>query len=292
MAAVAWPSTLPKPSSDVFSFTHKRMGNTLAFASGRHRVVPNRSTPSSQVLTANLSFRLTLAEYDIFCVFYDDNWIDLAPQSDTLTFSISGVTWEGWPISQVNLRRDVNTWEVSFSFEFFFPYQAYTFSAIESDALSPVWPTDEFPFLEGASFKRIVRGEYNNADNLKPSKAVVYDDSFVKGQLTLKEASIDRIFRFYQWWLLYCRAGAVSFRIPSGKLPIGTISGFTPGPLDYYAGKIVSPPSASFSGGFGTITAEVVLTPYPVQFTSSFYLVTNNGDFFGTNGSNRILGVT
>lgn len=302
MALVSWPSTLPIPSTS-FSFSHKKMGNTLTFGSGRRRVTQTRMLPFDPsvpvgtfganllLLNVSMSFVLTLPEYLIFAEFYDERWKRFTPQEDRLSFAISGYGWEGWPTSAVKTVRNDNTWSVSFDFECFVDYDPFMFSSDETDSVNPMWPVDEFDFNIGAKFSRASRDSMSTADNLLLSRTVVPDDNFVVGEISLRQAPISRIFRFVSWWLGYCRAGALPFKLPATNLDLGQLNGVLTGPTEFYKGKILGPPEVSFDSYFGTASVSVVLCPYATDVHASALLISNTGAWFVTDTGNHLLGV-
>lgn len=288
---VPWPETLPTPSASGFAFTQKKLGNTLAFASGRRRVTRTR-TFDNFLFEVNMSFTFTLSEYEDFAIFYDANWKNFAPQKDQLQLSVAGYTWNGWPSSEVTFTVGDNVWQVAFSFECFAIMPPYSdFSSEESDPTSPLWPLSEFPLLEGGVFKRISRDTIALSDNLILSKTIVPDDNFVTGEISVRQAEFNRIFRILYWWIMYCKAGALAFRLPATALDLGTLNGVSfHNTSNLYKGWIVAPPKVTFDGLFGTAALSIVLCPYKTPIQSSKLLITDTGAWFKTTDSSHLKG--
>ena len=303
MALVSWPSTLPLPTASGFSFSHKRMGSTLEFASGRCRITRNRmlpfdpdATPGSfgvnlMLVNTDLSFVFTYEEYAIFSQFYDTNWKRFTPQQDGLQFEIGGLPWNGWPTSKVKLVRNDNTWTVSFGFECFIDYEPFTFSAEEKDHIEPAWPVDEFSWLEGCTFSRSTRDIISTSEDMLLSRITIPDDNFIVGEIKVRNATIQRILRIIVWWQGFTKCGALPFKILSTPLNIGPLNGQPLGPSDYMKGKILTPPQVSFDGYYGTASFSVVLCPYVADIHTTVLLIRDSGAWFVTNTGNHLRGV-
>lgn len=303
MAMISWPSTLPNPEASGFSFAPKRMGDVLTFASGRKRITCNRMLPTDPsaapglfglnlfLFNVNLSFNFTLAEYKIFATFYDTYWKTLTPQEDRVSFAIGGLGWEGWPTSSVKCVRNANSWKVSFDFECFVDYEPFTFTADESDAVSPLWPISEFPFYEGAGFSRISRDSADSGEYFLLSRITVPDDNFVLGEVSTKPAPIANVLRLVAWWIRYCRAGALPFKLPTSAIDLGIVNGFDPSAELFYRGRLLTPPKVSFDGYFGTASMSVVLYPNVDSLAVVVEIAGDTGDIFASDTGDTFQGV-
>lgn len=292
MAHIPWPSTLPNPSANGFSLTHKQMSNTLTFASGRPRVARNRQISLSRfIVNIEMNFLFTLEEYGIFANFYDANWKRFRPTGDKISFTFGSLPepWIAYPTSDVKCIRNENTWQVSFAVEAFVPYFAFSYTNEQKDPAKPLWPQNSIN--GGASFSRVSRDVNILEDNLLLSRSIAKDDRFVKGTITLRPETLDDVFFFHEWWRRFLLCGALPFRIPSNVLDLGPINGIDPSAYGFFYGKVISAPSISFDGYFGTVSVSVVLFSYYTTHGVSYRLVTDTGAIFTTGGGQHLIGV-
>jgi len=293
MADVPWPSTLPNPKASGFSLVHKQMGNTLAFASGRHRVTRNRQISGFRyVVNIDVSFSFTPSEYQEFADFYDTYWKSFRPTNDKIAFTIPGSSfpWIAYPTSTPVCVRNDATWEVSFSIEAFVPFFGFSYSTAETDAVSPLWP-QSVGWKVGASFSRISRDINSLEDNLLLSRAIAKDDAFVKGQLTLRAETIDDVFFIVEWWCRFLFCGALPFKLPSSVIDLGPINRQNAEDAGFYRGKIVTAPQISFDGYFGSVSFSVVLYPYVETFATVVEIAGDDGAIFATDTGDTFEGV-
>lgn len=277
MATIAWPATLPNPKSNGFSISCHEFGKTVSFQSGRQRVTRNRATLEELSLanygmkfSVEMSFRMTLSEYDIFVAFYDTNWKTIAPQyADKLSFTAGSYTLLGWPTSIVATNRKVNAWEVSFGFEV--SSWDHVYASFSDDETHPTCPT--LPSLlgiqDGCQLDRISRDKFEASNSQNLSRIPGIGDNFLLGEFSFQLDGLDSAVILIDWWSRYLKFGALPFKFSATQYDFGQIDSVVPS--EFYCGKFVGTPKFSYNGHFGTASVPVVVW-IPSEAVVSRYL--------------------
>lgn len=265
MATIAWPATLPNPKANGFSIGCHEFGKTLSFQSGRQRVTRNRATLEEvhesgygMKFSAQLSFQMTLSEYDIFIQFYDTNWKTIAPQyADKLAFTAGGYTILGWPTSPVATSRSVNSWEVSFGFEV--SSWDHVYASFSDDETHPICPTlpSVLPIQEGCRLERITRDQFQSSKNSNLSRIPGLGDNFLQGDFDFQLAGLDSAVILIDWWSRYLKFGSIPFKFSADQYNFGQIDSVAPN--EFYCGKFIGTPKFSYNGHFGTASVPVIV---------------------------------